>query len=272
MRLSTNKLEDNVKFEYHDIVPIKKVQLRIEGKPTSLLNQTLVQLYRLYRDLLYATYKQEVNLDQDIKEYREVFHEKNVKQLRGAPVYDPIYHYLVEASLEAMKAWKDSNGKIKCYIAYIKMPDDKMIPVGFVHFTQGNVNKKSVIYIAHAGVSLQGKGIGTKLMEYVLSHYPAGTEFYVLTRKFNTVARNLYNKRLNFDPIEVNEIKQLGYNQEYYCGFKHITTQSEINQLKTQLVPIEEMPTIQSLGSENELEGSSNAELELVLKYLAVPS
>ncbi|ARH01140.1 hypothetical protein [Legionella micdadei] len=68
-------------------------------------------------------------------------------------------------------------------------------------------------------------------MECILSHYPAGTQFYILTRVFNTDAKNLYGKRLGFEPIEEKEVSDLGYDARY-CGFKHTTTVAEVEAIK----------------------------------------
>ncbi|WP_412754199.1 hypothetical protein [Legionella donaldsonii] len=53
--------------------------------------------------------------------------------------------------------------------------------------------------------------MGRHLMNCVLTHDPAGTEFYILTRVFNSNARSLYEGRLGFTPIKEDEVKRLGY-------------------------------------------------------------
>ncbi len=104
------------------------------------------------------------------------------------------------------------------------------------------------MYIAQAGVQSRGAGIGRHLMECVLSRYPAGTEFYILTRVFNSDAKGLYEKRLGFKPIEDEEIIALGYDDRY-CGFKHRTSPEEIDAIKSRQLAAEiDEPT---LGASN---------------------
>jgi hypothetical protein len=127
---------------------------------------------------------------------------------------------------------------MKCYIA-CKYEKGRKSKVGFVHFKEDTVDGKPVVYIAQAGVQDRGKSIGRRLMECVLAHYPPETEFYILTRVFNTDAVALYQERLKFQPIGETEIKQLGYD-ERYCGFRHTTTESEVSAIKAKqaIVPI----------------------------------
>jgi hypothetical protein len=133
-----------------------------------------------------------------------------------------------------MQEWKDSDSKMKAYIAYQEIDGHKK-KVGFVHFIEKTVEGKPVVYIAQAGVSNPSQGVGRRLMECVLAHYPAETEFYILTRVFNTEAKNLYQKRFGFSPIEEKEIKQLGYDSRYW-GFKHTTSQKEVELIKNKQV------------------------------------
>ncbi|KTD52983.1 Uncharacterised protein [Legionella quateirensis] len=75
-------------------------------------------------------------------------------------------------------------------------------------------------------------------MECVLSQYPADTEFYILTRVFNSETKGLYEKRLGFKPIQAEEIIALGYDDRY-CGFKHRTSFMEIDAIKGRQLPTE---------------------------------
>ena len=109
---------------------------------------------------------------------------------------------------------------MRAYIAY----DEHNKKVGFVNYSATIVNQQAVVYIAQAGVKSLRKSIGRWLMECVLSDYPAGTQFYVLTRLFNIEAKTLYEHRLKFSPVEAKEITELGYDPGRYCGFKYQLT------------------------------------------------
>ena len=102
---------------------------------------------------------------------------------------------------------------------------------GFINFVGKTVRNKPVVYIPQASVLHRGEGVGRRLMECVLTHYSAGTEFYILTRVFNTEAKVLYKDRLGFAEISDDEVTELGYD-ERYCGFKHTTTAEEIAAIK----------------------------------------
>jgi hypothetical protein len=72
----------------------------------------------------------------------------------------------------------------------------------------------------------------------VLINYPAGTEFLILTRVFNKEAINLYQNRLGFKPIDIDMIKELGYD-ERYCGFRHKSTREEIEAIRDNTLLVE---------------------------------
>ena len=219
-----------IEYEYCGQLPAKAVSLRIKGESAYKVNLSALHFYGFYRNSIYDSYKEKSDLATDIKERKNEYQEAKESQLTEHSLYkSPLYHYSVAASLGAIKEWKESNGSMKCYIAY-QNKDGHRTKIGFVHFTEQTVNDKKVIYIAQAGVLNRGHGVGRHLMECVLAHYPANTEFYILTRVFNTEAKNLYQKRLSFTPIELNEIQQLGYDSRY-CGFKHSTTHNEIDDI-----------------------------------------
>lgn len=227
---------DDIQFEYCDALPSNTVNLRIKGEPVYRINTTAFRIYGFYRNSIYSSYKEKADLAQDIKERKKEYHEKPGLKLSTTPTYqDPLYHYSVATSLGAMKEWQESKGEMKSYIAY-HTKDGHRSTVGFVHFNKQVVDGRPLIYIAQAGVLNRGTGIGRHLMECVLSHYPAGTEFYILTRLFNTEAKNLYGKRLKFSPIDESEVQQLGYDNRY-CGFKHTTTPDEVAAIKVRQMP-----------------------------------
>lgn len=221
-----------VEFEFHDQLPKKTVNLRIKGESAYKVNISALHFYGFYRNSVYDSYKEKADLAVDIKERKNEYKEDKESSLSENALYkSPLYHYSIAASLGAMKEWKESDGKMKCYMAYQNKHGQKS-KIGFVHFTEQTVNDKKVVYIAQAGVLNRGHGIGRHLMECVLTHYPSSTEFYIVTRVFNTEAKNLYQKRLGFTPIEANETKQLGYDDRY-CGFKHTSTSQEINAINS---------------------------------------
>jgi hypothetical protein len=218
----------NLSFEYYPVIPQKTI---------NKLNLAALRFYGFYRNIVYDAYQKKPGLAHDIKNYKKVYEEKEISTLSQDACYlNPLYHYSVTASLGAMQEWKDSQKNMRCYIASEYSKEKcRYIPVGFVHFEEAKVNNNPVVYIAQLGVTTPGKGIGRRLMECVLAHYPAGTEFYVLTRVFNTEAKTLYQKRFNFSSIQEEEIKQLGYDTRY-CGFKHITLPEEIEAINIKMV------------------------------------
>lgn len=202
--------------------------------PCSILNKLNIfalQLYGLYRNTVYDSYKPKEDLAKDIKEFKQQYVETKNSKLISNPLYqDPVYHYAVAASIGAISEWKDSNENMQAYIAY-QTVNGHQKKVGFVHFTEKSMNGKSVVYIAQAGVTHRGQGIGKCLMECVLSHYPAETEFYILTLTFNTEAKALYQDALKFVPIQQSEVAQFGLD-ERYCGFKQTTSKEQILAIK----------------------------------------
>lgn len=168
---------------------------------------------------------------QDIKEFKEIYIEKSETKKEKH-----LYQYSVNTALNAIKQWSTLNENMQCYIAY-ENKNARNIPVGFVHFQEKMLDGKSVVYIAQAGVLQRGNSIGYRLMQCVLTHFSIGTEFFVLTRIFNTNAKALYSQKLKFTPIINTQVKKLGYDEKY-CGFQHITTSDEITKIKENQVII----------------------------------
>lgn len=223
MSFTYTNSSSSISFEYWDSIPSKKMA---KGR----INLAALSLYGFYRKSVYESYKEKPDLAPDIKIRKKEFIEKDNPVLNGGLYNDPLYHYSIAACLGAMQEWKDPNKKIHSYMAFDNANGVKR-RIGFVHFNEKVIDNKPVIYIAQAGVQCRGKGIGKHLMECVLAHYPAGTEFYIVTRVFNSDAKNLYDKRLGFTPIKEEEINQLGYDTRY-CGFKHTTVQEEVDSIK----------------------------------------
>lgn len=217
------KVKDQIEFKYHKHMPNKP-------SPSTRRNLCLpLTMYALYRNTVHDAYKVEPGLTKDIRQYKNAYESKDEID----PHYkQPLYHYSVTASLGAIQEWNDPSKNIQSYIAYDTRSGHK---VGFIHFREDTVNGKPVVYIAQAGVSQTGAHVGRRLMECVLAHYSPNTEFYILTRVFNTKAKDLYGKRFGFTPIELPEIKELGYD-ERYCGFKHTTTPEELLAIKRKIV------------------------------------
>jgi ribosomal protein S18 acetylase RimI-like enzyme len=189
------------------------------------------------------------DLAQDIRERKKEYQEMPESKFSKTEHYqDPLHHYSVATSLGSAQEWKDSAGKMKCYMAYNNKAGHKT-KIGFVHFIEQTVEERPVVYIAQAGVQNRGMGIGRRLMECVLAHYPAGTEFYILTRIFNTDAKNLYQEKFKFTRIEDSEVCQLNYDSRRYCGFKHTTTAAEILLIKdNQIISAANTKSITSSG------------------------
>ena len=229
MRITFIDSKNNVAFQYHKNLPEKKKKVK-----KKVLNVAALTLYGLYRNAVYSAYKeiaslatdiganQEIPLATDIAHYEKQYQEPETSKLLTDPCYnDSLYHYAIAASLGTLQDWRDG---MQSYIVY-----DQKTKIGFVNFLEKKIDQKVVVYIAQAGVldPYRGKSIGRHLMECVLSHYPADTEFYIVTRVFNTKAISLYRNRLKFTPIDSEKIQQLGYDSRY-CGFHHNTTASEI--------------------------------------------
>ena len=241
MLIVFNDLSGDFQFEYQEYLPKKTVNLRIKNESIYKINISALHMYGLYKNSIYDSYKEKQDLAQDIKERQREYEEKSGTVLSKTTRFlDPLHHYSVAASLGAMNEWQDKDAKIKCYMAY-KNVEGRNVKIGFAHFAEREVNNKPVVYIAQADVINRGQGIGRHLMECILAHYPPETEFYVLTRIFNTDAKILYGERLKFNLIEEDEIKQLGYDNRY-CGFKHSTTPEKIDEIKNRQVEIGKFP------------------------------
>jgi ribosomal protein S18 acetylase RimI-like enzyme len=230
MPIKYSDSSSTVSYEYLDCIPNKTV---CKGK----VNLAALSLYGFYRNAVYDSYKEKPDLAEDIKTRRKEFVEQVESSTNNDLYKDPLYHYSVAACLGAMKEWKDPSEKMHAYMAY-ETVDGVKHRIGFVHFNEKVVDGNPVVYIAQAGVQFRGTGIGRHLMECVLSHYPADTEFYILTRVFNSEAKGLYEKRLGFKPIQDEEIIALGYDDRY-CGFKHRTSLMEIDAIKSRQLPTE---------------------------------
>jgi ribosomal protein S18 acetylase RimI-like enzyme len=240
MPLIIYKDDETLNFKHYSILPEETIALRLKNstEPGYKLNKLALYLYFLYRNIIYYSYKKiETTLSEDIQNHSKVYEEKESNFSLTTNYQDPIYHYCVAAALGAMQEWQVKSNKMQCYIAY---SDDNRI-IGFIHFKEILLNSDPVIYIAQLGVikGYSGKGIDRKLMECVLSHYPAGTQFSTATRKFNMEAIKMYTDDLKFAFTDGNVVQQLGYNN-HYCGLKHETSLEEIKKINEKICRYEE--------------------------------
>lgn len=241
MKIKFTDNDDATWFEYHDTPPSPCLKIGKKGS----LNLTGLFLYGMYRNAVYDSYHLKQDLAQDIKSYKKIYQEdSDSKYYENTLFKDPLYHYASQASINTIKDWLDPNQKIKCYFAYEIVDNQKKI-VGFVHFAEKLVNDKPVIHIAEAVVKKQGAGLGRRLMECVLSHYPENTHFTILTRVFNEEAKTLYHKRLKFSSLGQEVLKQLGYDNRY-VGFQHITSLEEISGIKKRQTFLDENTSIKN--------------------------
>ena len=221
---------DSIYFEYHDTPPEDIIQFRIKDEQAYKINASALQLYFLYRKTLQnSCAEKKEKLAKDIQEFPKNFftHPKTED--------NNLRHYSANVALSTVLEWIEQKKPVQCYIAY-KHTKDGPIMAGFVHFYREKIDDKDVVYISQAGVALLNAKIGTRLMKLVLAHFEEGTEFYILTRKFNTEAIGLYNQKLGFTDIKSNEISQLGYDQRY-VGFKHTTSFEEIKAIQDDCTP-----------------------------------
>lgn len=225
---------DHIEFEYCDTLPDHVIGLGTAGK----LNLTAFHLYGLYRNSLYDSYAEkrdkkggEEKVAPDILERKMEYHESKASLLKDPVQKEPLYHYTVATAIGATQEWQDPQKQMRGFLAYEWIKDVRTL-IGFVDFNERLIDGQKVIYISTAAVLRRGEHIGRRLMELVLAHFPPGTTFYILTRVFNTEAKNLYGERLKFSPIGPDEIRQLDYSPERYCGYKHKSTPEEIAAIK----------------------------------------
>lgn len=237
---------DDVLFEFQEKLPNKSVVVKIpatNGHPaeTYRVNPDEVESYLLYRKALVQSYGQKPDLAPDIKKPKE----SRTPELDGDENYEAFVtkanlnksergldQYSIAVSVDTMQRWKDdAKEHMKSFVAYENINGFKE-KLGFVLFQEKEIDGKSVVYIAEAAVSKPGASIGRRLMECVLAHFPLGTEFHILTRKFNTEAKDLYGERLKFDPLTKEEVAKLDYDPERYIGFKHVSNGQELAAIK----------------------------------------
>lgn len=238
--------DDDVLFEFQEKLPSKYAVVKIpatNGHPseTYKVNPDALGAYLLYRKALVQSYGQNPYLAQDIKKPAQ----SRTPELDGDANYEKFVtnanlnasergldQYSIAVSMDTVQRLQDdAKEHLKSFIAYENVNGFKK-KLGFVLFQEKEIDGKPVVYIAEAAVSKPGASIGRRLMECVLAYFPLGTEFHILTRKFNTEAKDLYGGRLKFEPLANEEIAKLDYDPERYIGFKHVSNRPELDAIK----------------------------------------
>lgn len=238
--------DDDVLFEFQEKLPAESIIIKLPASnghsaENYRVNSAALSSYLLYRKALVQSYGQKTDLALDIKKPKQ----SRTPELDGDVTYENFVtkanfnasergldQYSIAVSLDTIQRWKDeTNEHMQSFIAYEKVNGYK-IKLGFVLFQEKIMDGRSVIYIAEAAVSKIGASIGRRLMECVLAHFPAGTEFQILTREFNTEAKDLYGQRFLFEPLTKEQIAKLDYDSERYVGFSRISKESELAEIK----------------------------------------
>jgi ribosomal protein S18 acetylase RimI-like enzyme len=243
--------DDGVWFQYYP----PRSHIVKHDKKDRIINLCALFLYVMYRSILFDAYNSNPNLADDISSHEKQYVESETSELSQASIYlNPVHHYAVAASLNAMNTWLEPYEKMQCYFAYESLQGRKRI-VGFVHFQEKTVNENKIVYIAQAGVisSKQRMAVGRRLMQCVLAHYDTGTHFKILTRVFNTAAIRLYGERLLFSPINKEDVKKLGYDGDKYCGFEFTTTREYLDKIISNIKGIDEEDCMSGLKATMQL-------------------
>lgn len=231
-KLTFKGFKDGVWFELHTTPPSDTIQFRLKGETPYRVNPNALQLYFLYRKTVQNSYAEKgENLAPDIQKWKKTYdaHQK----FEG----NNLHHYAVDACLDAIQEWLKQEKPVQCFMAYEQSEWGPKI-AGFVHFYRTQVKDKDVVYIAQAGAAVRNAKIGTRLMKLVMSHFEPETEFYILTRNFNAEAIHLYKDKLGYTDIKADEIHELGCD-ERYVGFKHTTSEKELEDIKKDLIEVE---------------------------------
>lgn len=242
---------DNLLFEFHDTFPTETIDIRIpasDGQRAQAyrVNPDALISYLNYRRAFMDSYSEKEGLAPDIKAPTKHLQSKNFRvaelfanssyrtQIQRSKLNSSeigLNDYSIAIALDAMQRWKNPAEKMKCYLAYETINGFKS-RIGFVLFQEQQIDGRPVVYIAEAAVSRRGESIGRRLMECVLAHYPAGTEFHILARKFNSDAIVLYAARLGFESLTSDEVAKLDYDPGKYVGYKHITQAPELTAIQ----------------------------------------
>jgi len=191
----------------------------------SRLTARMLSLYGMYRNGLYDT-RIDQELDADIAIFKPQFDYEFTD--KSGKANNHLYHYASHVSIDAMQeAFKLKDGK--CCVAYRNQNGRKQ-PVGFVVFYEKVIDAQKMVYISHLSVSELRQGIGTKLMQALMLHYPANTTFYLCARQRNVHALQTYEK-LGY-VYNTKYLKDFGYNPEYFTAMQHVTIANELKQMR----------------------------------------
>lgn len=244
--LRFNDKNDDVLFEFQEKLPNKSVVIKIpatngHAAETYRVNPDALGAYLLYRKALVQSYGLKPDLALDIKKPEQ----SRTPELDGDANYEAFItkanlnksergldQYSIAICIDTMQRWKDdAKEHMRSFVAYENINGFKE-KLGFVLFQEKEIDGKPVVYIAESAVSKPGTSIGRRLMECVLAHFPLGTKFHILTRKFNTEAKDLYRTRFGFESLTKEEVAKLDYNPERYIGFKHVSNRPELDAIQ----------------------------------------
>jgi hypothetical protein len=191
------------------------------SKPSD--HPTVTAMFDLFRDTLYDSYQSLPSLTRDITEFKPA----EDQDKSG----DPLYDYVVNVTKRDFASYLDPQENMHSYFAY-KIVDGEKKLAGFVNFQSKIINHSPKIYIALLGVVNRGHGLGKGLVDCVLSHYEPNTEFYLIARRLNIPACELFGRKLKFNASTGDGTKEFGFD-ERYCGFERTTTAAEIDEINS---------------------------------------
>lgn len=190
----------------------------LEIAPPKLDKRAKLRLYAMFRDGVYNSYR---NLDQP-------FDVENFERIWGDDEnYNHLYHYASNASARDLAYCLSEEKNMRLYCAFDNAEQGKKELLGYCFFEEKNINGEASVYIALLAVSRFRDGIGTQLMNHVLKQYKQDTNIWLMTRKFNTPACQLYETKFGFKATPSNQIPaelSLGEtpnwreNYAVYCG------------------------------------------------------
>lgn len=151
---------------------------------------------------------------EDAEQYREI----RLQSLRDHPEsFAASFDEERKATVEEMREKLKKRNRPNNFIAGAFDGDDLVGVVGFYQYTQQKMRHKGYIWGMYVGRDYQGRGVGTKLLNYVKKQARdlSGLEQVMLTvASRNTRAKRLYEK-VGFETYGL-EKKALKVNQRYY--------------------------------------------------------
>ncbi len=151
---------------------------------------------------------------EDAEQYREI----RLQSLRDHPeAFAASFDEERKATVADMREKLKKRNRPNNFIAGAFAGDDLVGVVGFYQYTQKKMRHKGYIWGMYVGRDYQGRGVGTKLLNYVKKQARelSGLEQVILTvASRNTRAKRLYEK-VGFETYGL-EKKALKVNQRYY--------------------------------------------------------